>query len=60
MTPAEASKVRDLVARNRELDRENKRLRALLKASCTRRRNSQDVARYLHGVLIANGIKVER
>lgn len=60
MTPSEAAKVRDLVARNVQLERENVRLRALLKGACTRRRNALDVARYLHGVLLANGIKVER
>jgi hypothetical protein len=40
--------------------RQNRRLRALLKAQCTRRQKALDTARYLHGVLLANGIEVQR
>lgn len=63
MTAAERSAlraIRDLQARNAELERKNRRLHALLKASCTMRRRALDQARYLHGVLLAAGVKVPR
>jgi hypothetical protein len=52
--------MRNLVARNGVLEKENKRLRATLKASCTRRQKAVDAARRLHGILLANGLKVPR
>ena len=60
MTPTEQAQLRDLIARNALLEKENRRLRALLKAACTRRRNATDMAKRLHGILLANGLTVPK
>ena len=58
MNAAEKAQVRDLIARNLQLEKENKRLRALLKATSTVRQQAVDEARRLHGILMMHGIEV--
>ena len=63
MTAAERTQqrvIRDLQVRVGELERENARLRALVKSHSTLRRKAVDQGRYLAGVLIANGFDMRR
>ena len=49
--------IRDLKVRISELERQNERLRIRNRALRTMQRKAIDQGRYLHGVLVANGIE---
>ena len=59
MTAHEAALVRDLMARLRVAERELYHLRRSRTRAWTERRRAKDQAMFLHGVLIAAGVRVK-
>lgn len=56
MTERELATMRDLIARNQRLERENRYLRQHRDKARTERDRARDDARWLHGLLIAHRI----